>query len=178
MATAPDLTFRGMSAPYTLLSALSYVQVKDSAIELPVLENEVSDAIALRIYNNWALNSSIASATNVQITVYDGVGAGSHTQSQLPASQSWLRVRQAGFGESIGTPGLFTSFIGSDTAIGGTSKYKLQLGSDGSVAPTIRAGAAQNGVGFAQVTTYLQLPASVPPGQYNFSISVSYDWTS
>lgn len=179
MSTQPTITFQSASAPYAVFNTFTYIQTKDyGGASLPVLNGENSDPITFRIYNNYSLSSGIATAMNVAITVYDGVGSGSHTASQLPASQNWLRVMQNGFGESVGTPGLFTAYAGSDVAVGGTNKYTLQKGSDGTLTPIIRAGTGGAGVGFAQIKSYLQLPASVPPGNYNFCLTVEYDWTS
>lgn len=183
MASAPDLTFRDSVTPYGVVSALSYVQSKAGGTNLPVLQGETSNQILFRIYNNFALNSGIAIAYNLAITCYDGSGAASHTAATLPVSQSWIHVLENGYGENSTTPGVFTSFVGADTPIGGApagvNKYYPEKGSDGVTGQSrIRAGSNTNGVGFIEIDTYASVPIAAPNNTYTFAISVSYEWTS
>lgn len=178
MASAPDISFRSAASPYSLLTTISFVQSTLGTDNLPVLQSYNSLPVKIRIFNNWALNSSIATAMNVRITTYDGLGAGSHTAAQLPASQMWIRLYESGFGEQAVLPGLFTALSGSDTAVGGTSNlYYAQVGSDGSLTPQIRAGSTGAGLGFIEITTYAQIPAAAPSGDYTFALTMTYEWT-
>lgn len=178
MATAPDITFRSVSSPYSVLTAIAFVQSTLGTDNLPVLQSYNSVPVKIRIANNWALGTGIATAMNVRLTTYDGIGAGSHTASQLPASQMWIRVYQSGFGEEAILPGLLTALPGSDTAIGGAGNlYYTQAGSDGSGASQIRAGSGGAGVGFVEITAYAQIPATAPAGDYTFALTMTYEWT-
>lgn len=184
MSSAPDITFRSAVAPFNILSGLPYVQTAPSGAVLPVLQGEFSDKMLFRIYNNFALNSGVASATNIKVTVYDGAGAGSHTCAILPVSHSWVCMVEYGYGEnSVTSPDRFTSFVGSDLAIGGSSPcgsnyYVPEFGSDGSSIPQIRAFSSGNGMGYIEFQTYIRAENSGVPNQdYNFAVSMSYDWT-
>lgn len=177
---APDLTFRGYSTPYDALTSIVYKQTKPGGTNLPVLQGEDSDYEYFRIYNNWALNSSIASALNVSLTTYDGAGVASHSASTLPVSQMWTHLYLNGYGENSVTPGVYTAYAGVDTAVGGpNNKYIPEKGSDGVVGESrIRAGSNYNGVGFLEVKTYVSVPAAAPNLTYLFAISCEYEWTS
>ena len=122
----------------------------------------------------------MASAMNVNVAAYDGVGI--HTASLVPVSQSWARVFESGFGENSTPPGLFTAVPGSDTAIGGTpagaNVYYAEVGSDGTFSGQIRAGSAQAGVGFIEFTTYVSIPINATMALWGFALSISYEWTS
>lgn len=143
-----------------------------------MLQGYSSYPVKIRIFNNYALNSTIATAMNVRLTTYDGLGAGSHTASQLPASRQWIRVYQSGYGEGSVVSGLFTAYGGSDTAIGGDANlYYAERGSNGAILPQIRAGTGTNGLGFIEVITYAQLPSDAPSGDYTFALTMSYEWT-
>jgi len=177
---APILTFRGYSAPYDVLTSITYVQTKDGGTNLPVLAGENSDTTYFRIYNNWELSSNIASALNVSITTYDGAGIASHTASTLPVSQLWIHAFLNGYGENSVTPGVYTAYVGVDTAIGGSDNvYVPEKGSDGVLGEArIRAGSDYNGVGFLELSTYASVPASTPNITYLFAIACEYEWTS
>lgn len=175
----PILTFRSAITPYALLSSLDYVQTKDNDdVDLPIKEGECSDLLTFRIYNNWGLSSSIASATGVALTTYDNSTV--HSRSTLIVSQSWVQVYESGFGQSTVTPGAYSQFVGLNTAIGrgGADGYTPEVGSDGSASPVINAGADNAGVGFIECKTYLQVPAGAAFGSYSFVLTLDYFWTS
>lgn len=179
MANAPDLTFRNNTAPYAAVSSLSYIQTKESDTTLPVKEGENSDPLTFRIYNNYALNSSIANALNVKITTYDGAGSGSHTASKLPISQMWIHIFEVGFGESGSTPAVFTAFNGTDTAVGGSVyTYQPERGTDGTQSPNIRSGGNGNGAGFLEIKSYASVPQAATSATYNFVVGVDFMWSS
>jgi len=177
---APDITFRDATNPASVVSLLQYVQSTLGSDFLPILQGEQSSVVKFRIYNNYAGNVNIASAFNVNITVYDGSGAGSRTALKSPVFQSWLRVYETGFGENSTPPGLYTAWAGSDTAIGsgpaGLNLYYPEVGSDGLLSNQVRAGSGYSQVGFIELASYLQLPPSVASASWNFSLSVSYEW--
>lgn len=187
MASQPDITFRDATSPYSLLSSLSYIQTAPSGDVLPVLSGQNSDRLFFRIYNNFALASGVASAVNVRLTVYDGIGSGSHTCSVLPVSQSWFRIQEYGYGEnSVTSPDYFTAYLGSDTAIGGNNPcggdtYTPEVGSDSlTFEPKIRAYSNGNGMGYIEFSSYVSVPNSsiVQNQTYTFAVSISYEWFS
>ena len=182
MATAPDITFRSASSPYNALSAIAYVQSSPGGNNLPVLQGQNSNLINLRIYNNYADNAGIADALNVAVTTFDGPTLVSHTAFKALVSQSWIRIYEYGYGENSTPPGLFTSFLGTDTAIGGapagTNKYFPERSSNGQAQSAIRAGTDTNGVGFIEFQTYAQVPPAAPNSTTTFALSVSYEWTT
>lgn len=177
---APDLTFRQNTSPYAAITSLAYVQTKESfsGVTLPVNYYENSDKLRFRIYNNWALNTGIASALNVAITTFDGAGAGSHTALLEPVYDMWVHVYETGFGEDSSTPGLYTQYTGFDTPVGDSSTYMPERASDGTQASTIRAGTDTNGVGFIEFETYTSIPYNVQTKSYTFAITASYEWIS
>ncbi len=182
----PNITLRNGSNPYSLVSNIPYVQTSPASNILPVNEQELSDNIIVRVYNNFELNSNIANALNVRVTTYDGAGSGSHTQSTTPVSQSWVHIWESGYGESKGTPGIYTANPGTDTSIGKSGYYQTEVSSDGvSNQSIIRAGADNNGLGFMELTTYAQVPpyqtflgSSPLVGSYNFALSVYYEYAT
>lgn len=180
MSSAPDITFRDAKIPTNVVSQLNYVQSSLGGNNIPVMQGENSNTMLFRIYNNWARNAGIASAFNVGIALYDGIGV--KTASTLAVSQSWVRIYENGYGESAGTPGLLSRYVGNDTAIGGTpagtQTYTPEEGSDGTNNPRIRAGTDTNGVGFIEFATYAELPDSTPTFPYNFAITIEYEWTT
>jgi hypothetical protein len=174
--SAPTVEFRAATSPYGTIATLNYAQSNIGTDFLPVLQGENSTPVIFRIYNNFALSSGIATAFNVQLTVWDGVGVGSHTANSAPAQQSWIRVYESGFGESKGSPAVYTMWLGSDTAIGGTNIYFPEVGSDGFLSNQIRAGSDHAGSGFIEITSYAQLPTTVTAANWTFAVSVSYEW--
>src|SRR2546423_1166908 len=106
---APVITIRSNVSPYSVLASLTFSQSLNGQT-LPVKEGETSDPVAFRIYNNYGLASTIATANYVHVAVYDGAGAGSHTCLKLPVSQLWLRLQQTGYGEGASTPGNLTTW--------------------------------------------------------------------
>lgn len=180
MATAPDITFRDATTPSLAISRLTYVQSSIGGNNIPVMQGENSNLILFRVYNNWAKNAGIASAVNVDVAVYDGLGV--FTASTPPVSQSWVRIYENGFGESAGTPGLLSRYVGNDTAIGGNPPgagvYTPEYGSSGSSVAQIRAGTDTNGVGFIEFATYAELPDSTQTWQNTFAFAIQYEWTA
>lgn len=181
MASAPDITFRRSVTPYDVLVGASYVQSSLGGNNIPVLQGENSNQYIFRIYNNYARNAGIASAVNVRITTFDAVDPSSHTAAKSVISQSWIRVFETGFGENSTPPGLYTQYVGQDTAIGGSKGnqdvYIPEIGSAGSGTAQIRAGSDTNGVGFLEISSYAELPDQVGTTAYAFAISVQYEWT-
>lgn len=175
----PIISFRSNSAPYSVISPISYVQSAIGGNNLPVKEGENSNLAYFRIYNNFNASAGIGDMYNVAITVFDGMGIASHTANQSPTAQSWLRIYETGFGESTTAPGAYTQWMGQDTAIGrsGIDLYIPEYGSDGTVIPYIRAGSDTNGVGFIEFATYAQIPAGAGFATYALAISLFYDWT-
>lgn len=180
MSNAPVVEFRGRSAPYAVISAIAYIQSALGGGALPVLGGESSNLVYFRVYNNFNNQMSTASMDNVYVTVFDDADPNSHTAAKSPVSQSWVRIYETGFGESVIAPGAYTQFLGQDTAIGrsGVDQYIPELGSDGSSTPHIRAGTNQNGVGFIEFGTYLETPDGAGFATYTFALSLIYDWTS
>lgn len=186
MATAPIIEFRQNIAPYGVIAALVYAQSALGGNDLPVLGGEDSKIIYFRVYNNYGRSTGIANANNLRVTVFDGADPASHTYAQSPASQSWVRIFETGFGENSTPPGVFTQFLGQDTAIGRSliDAYIPEFGSDGqpaqtnTVYPRLRAGTDQNGVGFIEFATYIEAPDSLGFATYAFAVSIVYDWTS
>lgn len=180
MSAHPDITFRDALNPTNVLATLSYVQSASGGNNLPVLHGQNSNLIKFRMYNNWARNSSIATAINLRATVYDGSGTASHSGNKLPVSQSWVRIYESGFGENSVTPGLYTVYAGLDTAIGkaGGDIYTVEYGSSGSTTNQLRAGSTGSGVGFIEFTTYVQVPSAAVANTWTFSLSVLYEWVA
>ena len=176
MATAPLLTFRDPANPANILSSISFAQSTLGTDFLPVVQGESSVPVKVRVYNNYILSTGIASAFNVNVTVYDGIGAGSHTAAQSVAAQSWIRVFESGFGENSTTMNRYTAWQGSDTAIGGSNAYFAEVGSDGLFSDQIRAGTNQNGIGFIEFELYAQVPDLAGSATYMFAFSVAYEW--
>lgn len=183
MAIQPDITFRDAVNPSSVLGALSYVMSTLGSNFLPVISGRNSLPVKLRLYNNWALNVGIAVAMNANLTVYDGAGSGSHTALKAPVSQSWVRVYESGFGESVGANPGITAFAGSQTAVGGAAShgafynvYPIEVGSDGLYDGQIRAGSNTNGTGFVEITSYVNVPLSAPTNSWNFVMTLNYQW--
>lgn len=172
----PDLTFRDNKSPYGILATLSYVQSAPGGDNFPVLQGQNSDPVVLRIYNNFARNAGLATALDIQITTFDGTPAASHTALNSTVNQEWLRIYETGYGENSTSPGLYTQFTGTDTPVGGSDTYRPERGSSGVAGSFIRAGTNNNGMGFIEIATYVQLPQSVAAQSWPFAISVIYDW--
>ena len=178
MSTAPVISIRSNQTPYAGLSGLAYVQSTLGGGNLPVLQGEVSNTLIFRVYNNFAKAAGIASAVNVRITTFDGVGVGSHLATKSVVNQEWIRVYENGYGENSVAPGQYTRYIGNDTPIGGAgNEYVPEFGSDGTTNPRIRAGTDTNGVGFIEIASYAEMPDSVGMATNTFAVSIIYDWT-
>lgn len=172
----PDITIRQKDSPYGTISSFLYFQSKIGSGALPVLQGESSEPFLFRVYNNFALNAGVSDALNVQITVYDGVGAGSHTASQSPASLSWLHVLENGFGESTTVANdPLTKYTGQDTPIGGVNTYIPERGSAGVLGTSTITGSGSK-AGFIQLKTYLTPPANATGDIYNFVITCLYEY--
>jgi len=173
----PDLTFNLPFEPFTPVTCLNYKQTNKDGSVYPTREGEESDRVVFRIYNNLALNPSVITADNIRITTYDGIGLASMTSGQSLVSQQWMRMYEQFYGES--TPlGVykFTTYLDTDTAVGGAvSRYKPKYGSDRATSG-IRAGSDTNGYGFIELTSYLEVPYGTGMGDYNFVITVEYDY--
>lgn len=178
MASAPDITFRNYTTPYSVTALIIYSQTSPGGSGLPVLQGTDSDPLYFRIYNNFALNSDIASAVNFFVTTYDGMGVMSHTAAKAVVSQHWIHALENGYGEGSVTPGVYTVFAGSDTMIGGAFQYILDKGSDGGSSSIIRAGSNGSGCGFAEIKSYARVPADAQNGTTTFAISAGYEWVS
>lgn len=184
MATAPQLTFQDTLG--NVLSSISYIQTSPTGDTLPVNQGYNSNANLFRIYNNYALTAGIASALNVTLTTYDGIGAGSKTCMVTPVSQSWVHMQMYGYGEnSTASTVPFTYYLGADTPIGGntpcgTNIYSPERGSDGVIgSDQIRAYSTGNGLGYIEFSTYTSLPYSgVVNASYVFAIVCQYDWST
>lgn len=182
MAAQPLITFRDANNPSSVLGSLMYAMSTLGSNFLPVIAGRNSFPLKLRLYNNWALSADIAAAMNANVTTYDGVGV--HTASIPPVSQSWVRVLESGYGESVGgNPGL-TAFPGSATAVGGYAShgafynvYPVEIGSDGTFDGQIRAGSTGNGVGFVEITTYVNVPLEASQAAWGFALTLNYQWT-
>ncbi len=178
MSTAPDITFRQYVSSYGVIPLIVYSQTSPGGSGLPVLQGTDSDPYYFRVYNNFALTAGVASAINVFITTYDGIGSGSHTAAKGVVSQHWIHMLENGYGENSTTPGVYTVFAGSDTAVGGAFQYIPDKGSDGTSVSQIRAYSNTNGCGFIELKSYARVPAAAPNGTTTFAVSVGYEWTS
>lgn len=179
MASAPDITFRNNVSPNGTLATALFVQSTLGGDYLPVLQGENSNLFYFRVYNNYARAAGIASAVNVRITTFDAVDPSSHTAAKSVINQSWIRVYEFGYGENSTPPGLYSHYVGEDTAIGGQGNvYVPEFGSDGTATPQIRAGSDTNSVGFLEIASYAELPDTVGMATYAFAISIQYEWTS
>ena len=176
--TIPDITFRLNTTPYTVVPSETYQSTAPGGGALPVLQGTNSDPLYFRVYNNYALNSGIADAVNVFITTYDGVGSASHTALKAVVSQTWVHMLENGYGENSITPGVFTSYLGSDTAVGGVYVYNPQVGSNGAAFSKIRAGTNNAGCGFIEFKSYAQVPSNAVNGTTTFAISTGFEWSS
>lgn len=184
MATAPIVEFRQNSSPFAVLSSLAYAQSAIGGNLLPILGGEVSFVIPFRVYNNFTRTPGTATMHNVRMTVFDDANPASHTFAKSPASQSWVRIYETGFGENSTAPGIYTAYIGEDTAIGrsGLDSYTPEYGSDGipttqnTPTPRIRAGTDTNGVGFIEFASYMEVPDVVGFASYTLAVSIVYDW--
>ncbi len=178
MSTAPLVSIRNKNSPYAIITSLAYVQSALGGNNLPVAGNEVSNLVYFRVYNNYTQSAGIATMQNVYITVFDGASPISHTGIQSPASQSWVRIYENGFGENSTPPGLYTQFIGQDTPIGKSQGdvYYPEFGSDGSQNNYIRAGVDTNGVGFIEFSSYVEAPDVIGFGSYALAVSIQYAW--
>ncbi len=177
---APDLTYHSKSSPFLSLSQLTYAQSKMGGQNIPVLQGEESNPQYFRMYNNFALNSGIASAVNIRISVYDSGSTASHTFATQPASQMWLHILENGFGEnSVINPDRYTQYKGTDTPVGGNSVYYPEKGSDGDYGnPQIRAGTNYNGAGYIEFKTLVSIPDTTVGAYYPFVISAIYEWSA
>ncbi len=179
MATTPVLTFQSNTSPYSQLNSITYQETIGLTTYNFVIAGNKSDHYLFRVYNNWALATGIANALNVYLTTYDGVGVASHTASTIPVSGEWVHLYEDGYGENSIQPGIFSAAAGSDTAVGGSGNiYTIQVGSDGSSAAVINAGTNNNGLGFAEITSYVSVPSNAPQESISFAISCQYEWTS
>ncbi len=179
MATSsPILSFRDAKNPGSVVGSINYVQSTLGTDFLPVLQGEQSIPVKVRVYNNYGLATGIASAFNVYVTAYDGVGSASHTSVKSIINQAWIRVYETGFGEGSVGNGLYTAWCGSDTAIGGTDVYFAEVGSDGGYTGQIRAGSDTNGVGFIEFETYVEVPEGADFSEWYVAFSLSYEWVS
>jgi hypothetical protein len=178
MASAPIIEVRSKDSPYAVITSLSYAQSALGGNNLPVLGGENSNLVYFRIYNNYVGSAGIAELDNVYITVFDDADPNSHTAAKSPVSQSWVRVYETGFGENSTAPGIYTAWIGEDTAVGrsGVDQYIPEYGSDGSTNPRIRAGSDNNGCGFIEFASYLEVPDGAGFMTYSFAVSFVYDW--
>ena len=128
---------------------------------------------------------SVATMYNLYLTVFDGVSAISHTGLKSAAAQSWIRIYETGFGENSLPPGLYTNVLGQDTPIGksGLDNFVPEYNSDGTFSfdeggAYLRAGTNENGVGFLEFATYVQVPDVVGFASYTPAISLIYDWSN
>jgi hypothetical protein len=175
----PILTFRNNLSPYNQLVSLNYIQNSPSGAILPVVRGENSNPVSFRIYNNYGLSAGIASALNVEVTTYDGIGISSHTATKSTVGQQWIVINQTGYGENTTTPGLLTYWKSESLAIGGSDDVFIpDKGSDGSLSQIIRAGADENSCGFLEFSSYAEVPEDAGAGQTTFAITVIYDWSS
>lgn len=165
------------SAPYFPLTLLNYQETINGQA-LPVLQGDNSDTYYFRVYNNFNLAAGIANALNVQVTTWDGVGAASHLATTLPVTGHWDHFFENGYGENSIGPGPFTLYAGTDTPVGGTTRYTVQEGSDGSTSAVIDAFTNNDGLGYIEFATYCAVPSNAPNETYFFAISVSYEYTT
>lgn len=175
--SSPVITFRNVSSPWAVLTGLSYDQLTPAGDILPVLQQNLSEPVFFRIYNNFLLVPNIADAMNVSITSFDGVGV--HTASMPVASQAWVHVLEYGFGQGASAPGLYTETADQDHTIGGVPRaYNFPWGSDGLTPATIRAGTTGRGCGFIEAETYIRVPSNASGGLQSFALSASFDWVT
>lgn len=179
MASAPVIDFRKSDNPNSSIGFALFVQSALGGGYLPVLQGENSNTFIFRVYNNFARAVGIASAFNVDITTFDSVDPSSHLATKSVINQQWIRVYENGYGENSTPPGLYSRYLGADTAVGGQGNlYVPETGSDGSTSPQIRAGTDTDGVGFIELATYAELPDVVGMVTNLFAISIQYEWTS
>ncbi len=170
----PIITIRQASSPYGLLTALNYTKLTGAGSAIPILNNESSDILKFRIYNNYNLAVNIADAINVTVNVWDGA---THTASMAVASYAWLHIQQTGWGEGSSQPGAFTALLGQDTRIGGYNDYMFGYSSAGTAgASDIRAGGLFTGCGFLEGQTYINPSVGSTGMLNNFVISVKYEY--
>jgi maltoporin len=170
------ITIRQKNSPFSIISnVLNYVKQTLLGTILPVLNNEQSDPVYIRIYNDFEGLENIADAINVEITTWDG---NSTKASMAVASQQWIHVQQSGFGEGSSGGALYTAFNGIDRATGGFNFSYLDYASNGVAGLSeIRSASTFTGAGFAELKTYI-LPASGATGQINnFVIAVTYQYS-
>ena len=169
----PIITIRETTPPYSIITGLNYFKLSLVGNELPVLNNEKSEIVSFRVYNNFAGASSIKDAINVSVTTWDGLG---HTASMAVASFGWLHVYQSGWGSGSSGPAQYTHFLGTDTAVGGLMGYDFQYSSDGTPGSPVIATEGGNGCGFVEVETYIK-PTHGSTGMTNdFVVSVTYEY--
>lgn len=172
---SPIISVRQTVSPYNVISSLVYQKTSNAGTILPVLDNEQSDPISFRIYNNFGKTPNVVDAINVHVTTYDGA---SHTASMAVASQSWLHIIQSGFGEGSSGPALYTAFTGVDETVGGSSNvYYFDFASNGNPnISEIRSNSNYQGTGFLEAATYIQ-PKSGTVGQLNnFVVTIHYEY--
>jgi hypothetical protein len=175
----PILTVRQIESPYPTISSFDFVQTSPIGSILPVLNNEDSDILYFRLYNNFLLVTGVADALNLYVTVYDGASGASRSASLPVESQEWIHTLMNGFGEGASTPGLYTRYIGDDTTLGGTDVYSPEIGTDGiQNSKKLRAGSDNNGCGFIEFQMYARVPSTVLMQNYQFTIAIGYDFTS
>jgi hypothetical protein len=174
--TPPIITIRSKTSPFGIISSiLNYIKTSIIGTIFPVLNNEKSDSIYLRIYNNFQGGQHVADALNVTVTTWDGTAL---TASMAVASQQWMHIQQNGFGEGSSGGALFTNFPGVDYAIGGNEYYTLDNASNGTPGVSeIRSASNWPGAGFVELNTYI-LPKLGNPSQLNnFIVSVGYEYS-
>ncbi len=178
---APQITFNSGSSPYDQIGTINYIKtIEKTGVILPVKEGEQSDDILFRVYNNWALTANIANALNVSIGVYDNQNLDA---SSIAITQNWVSVYESGYGENSIQPGIYTFYPGQSgiinpLAIGASNEYTILKGSDGSSAAVINAGTNNNGLGFAEITSYVSVPSNANFQTINFAIVLSYEFVS
>ena len=173
----PVITIRQKTSPFAIISTvLNYLKTSLLGTILPVLNNENSDTISLRIYNDFEGLKNIADAINVTVTTWDG---NTLTASMAVASQQWLHVQQTGFGEGSSGGALYTSFPGIDYSVGGSNNaISLDYASNGTPSISeIRSSSSFSGAGFVEMKTYIQPKLGAPGELNNFVIAVSYQYS-
>lgn len=171
----PILTIRQKTTPFSLISIFNYIKSSLLGTILPVLNNEQSDPIYFRIYNNFQGGQKVKDAINIEITTWDG---NSMTASMAVASYQWMHLMQTGFGEGSSGGALYTQYPGLDRAIGGpTNESALDYASNGTPnVSEIRSASVFPGAGFAELKTYIS-PKTGSVGQLNnFVVSVYYEY--
>ena len=172
----PIVTMRQKTYPFGIFSSiLNYIKTSLIGTILPVLNNEDSDSIYIRIYNNFQGGQHVADALNVSVTTWDG---NSLTASMAVASQGWMHIQQSGWGEGSSGGALYTQFLGFDRPIGGTEAYSADYSSNGTPGVSeIRSASNFPGAGFIELKTYI-LPKSGNVGMVNnFVLSVNYEYS-